>query len=154
MKYSLEAATKIFEAAGPCQLVGYRWRQVFLDHVLAHGAQTSASWCGVRVGRTTPPRLKDETTYDQCVEAVLTVDNGKLLLVLTIYDGDMVNGYPTTTRCRFAGELKAMCPEVDQAATNAFRMLVDVEVNRREEARLARLRAEVEAQFTRDFGNE
>lgn len=151
MKYSLEAATKIFEAAGPCQLAGYCWRQVFLDHVLAHGAQTSASWCGVRAGRTTPPRLKDETTYEKCVEAVLTVDNGKLMLVLTINDGDIVNGKPTTARCRFAGELKAMCPEVNQAATNAFQMLVDIEVDRREAARIARLRAEVEAQFTRDF---
>lgn len=151
MKYSLEAATKIIEAAGPCRFTGYRWRKVFLDHVLAHGAQTSASWCGVRAGRTTPPRLKDETTYDQCVEAVLTVDNGKLMMVLTINDGDMVNGNPTAARCRFAGELKAMCPEVDQAVTNAFRMLVDVEVDRREAARIARLRAEVEAQFTRDY---
>jgi hypothetical protein len=154
MKYSLEAATRIFKETGTYRVVGYRWRDVFLKHVVALGTHTRARWCGHQSWRRDYPQLRDETTYEQCIEAVLQVVDGQLTIKLVIYDGDTVTGRPTTARCEFVGTLSVMCPELERAAGQAFAFLVDCEVTRREEARLARLRAEVEAQFTRDFGNE
>ena len=154
MKYNLEAATRIFKETGTYRVVGYCWRDVFLKHVIALGTHTSARWCGHQSWRRDYPQLRDETTYEQCVEAVLQVVDGQLTMKLVIYNGDTVTGRPTTARCEFVGTLSVMCPELERAAGQAFAFLVDCEVTRREEARLARLRAEVEAQFARDFGNE
>ena len=154
MTYSLETVTRIFKEAGSYRVSGHRWRHVFLKYITELGTQTSARWCGHQSWRRDYPQLKDETTYEQCVEAELRVVDGQLVMKLIIYNGDNVTGHPTVARCEFIGTFSVMCPELERAATQAFAFLVDCEVTRREEARLARLRAEVEAQFTRDFGNE
>jgi len=147
MKYTIEQAAQILNLAGPRHVSGYAWRKTFLNHVTL----TEAQWLATNRWRRDIPQLQNETTYDRCVDACVCAQSGKIIVTVTIYNGDLVDGFPTDARCKFAGELTEMCPEVATVVEQAFGTLVEAEVERREKARIDRLRAEVEAQFSRTF---
>jgi hypothetical protein len=148
MNYSFESAVKILKQAGLCVAIGYKWRDVFLNHVTQKDAQwyskTSNFACDT-------PNLAEETTYDSCIDVEISATENSIIIKLLLFNGDNCFGQPTNLRCWFIGELRDMCPEVEQVVARAFAALVEHEVSRREEARLARIRSEVEAQFVRDF---
>ena len=147
MNLSFESAVKILAQTGELTVVGYRWREVFLKHV----TQTDAAWVGWNSKSTGKPILANETTYDRCVEAQLRAANNRIEIFLTVSDGDTLNGFPVKERCVFSGYFTELVPELEPVLERAFNRLIDAEVERREQARIDRLRLEVEYQFKRDF---
>lgn len=145
---TLPVAVKMLRATGTRHVNGHFWRRLFLDHATL----VKSSWLnGNSQWNPEAPVLKDETTYERCVDAQLAAVDDRLTLKLVLYDGDLLDGQRTQRRCEFVGYFTSLPDALVPYIESVFDMLIEQGVEQAEAERLAELRKRVESRLTLDY---
>ena len=87
---NIEFTKNVIRMYGKLSSTNYAWRKFCLEHCEFVSAEPSY-YC-----------IENEITYDKCIEVILEVDaSDSLICKLTMYNGDLLDGYPLDKRAVF-----------------------------------------------------
>ena len=138
MNYKLSLNT--LNEYGPIFFDGYKWLVLARKLAKAEGTKLDSEWLNYKKSEKkifNDPDIDKETSYDECVQCKIYFDEG-LKFEVTVKEGDMVDGRPLESRCKFKLVLPSCPVEFD-----------DMLQKRLEVAALNRIRQEDEAAFSK-----
>ena len=133
MNYNV--AVKAINQYGNIRVTGYTWLE--LARVLSQTHNVKARWLDYRKDDKSYglPDINVEKTFDSCVAACLSTKKESLQLVITISNGDSLDGYVTGVRCEFELILNAL-PKEFEFHINQRIQTIAREVVKKEDAKI------------------
>lgn len=133
---------KYIKKHGEVKLYG-GWKWVTYARSLVGIAEINSCWLNYFKDH---PKLYDipdilkESTYSECIDAVLNIVDNKLCMTIVFWDGD--DGYPTRKRCKFDIILNSevtLHPDILDNLTHHSEKIAERQIKFAEEKRLERL---------------
>ena len=155
MKFNV--ALNVLKKYGPIYVTRHIWLQ--LGRKLAEDHEYTGIWLNYKRSNSTTkslfnaPDIQVETTYDDCVECKLEAHGTKIQFTIIVYDGDMVDGYPTSKRCEFTFNLTD-CPQefdalIERQLEAAAKRILDKEDEELYRMRMAKAVTDLTAELNR-----
>jgi hypothetical protein len=137
---NLNTAIKAIYKYGPIRHTSFKWykliRQMIVDN---HAVVLSSEWLNSnrQYNWVSEPDISNETSYDGCFNITITSDGVKLLLDVTVWDGDLYDGARIQQRCKFSIEITNMVDDIERDVIQLLRntasdLFEDEERKRRE----------------------
>ncbi|MGZ8924542.1 MAG: hypothetical protein ACXW2E_01535 [Nitrososphaeraceae archaeon] len=115
-------AVSILKNTNTIRLKGYEWltlaRQLSDTNPIV-----SSEWLNYKRNWTQynpAPDLKKESTYDNCVDCELNVCDNTIFMIITVWDGDLLDGHKVDERCKFVLSLAEIPHRLTTVIVNRF----------------------------------
>lgn len=119
---NIEFTKNVIRKYGNLFSTDYAWRKFCLEHCEFISAEPSY-YC-----------LEEETTYSRCIDVMIGVDFGDILVCkLTMYNGDMLYGNPTDIRAVFFYKVDKYCQMLDALVDRKLMDVVHNEIKKEED---------------------
>ena len=89
---------------GPVEVYHRSWEIIKYVRTLVGTVKIESRWLNYRRTNPTvydPPDIMIYSTYENCMDCVLKVDNGQLILHMTCWQGDSYHGQREQVECEF-----------------------------------------------------
>jgi hypothetical protein len=89
------------------------------------------------------PNIQKENTYDGCVDVTITTKDSQLAFNITVWDGDLYDGYPVERRCAFLVVTNVLPTAVEDAIISQLKNTASDLFEREEEERRRKRKQEL-----------